>query len=485
MEVGRPSLSMLLLLFFLAPAWIVPRAQSVPDAAHPSGTSQAALPLNFARHTGDLDDMIKRKTIRALVLYSRTGFFYVNGRPEGIYYEALNTLQQYVNEKLRAKGQHVQITFIPVRPDQIEAALNDGVGDVIAFGLVVTPARQQRVAFSLPIQTDVKQILVTGKRFGPVTSVNDLAGKKVFVNPLTTYSQSLKNLNASLKKQGKPGIQIEDSDQSLMDEDLLEMVNAGLIPATITTTERAALWSQVLPNLKTYPNVVVGDEGQLAWAMRKNNPQLKALLDEFIKTRAVGSSFGNTLVRRYLKNDQFVKDATSEAELKKFNETVGYFKKYAGQYGFDYLMIVAQGYQESMLNQAARSPGGAVGIMQVKPAIAAAAPISIPDVMTADNNIHAAMKELRNITDTYFNDPKIDPVDQLLFTFAAYNAGPNRIADLRKKAPAAGLDPNKWFGNVELLVGQSVGPITVEYVSNIYKYYVAYKLVIAQGQSLQ
>jgi membrane-bound lytic murein transglycosylase MltF len=263
------------------------------------------------------------------------------------------------------------------------------------------------------------------------------------------------------------------------------MVNAGLIPATITTTERATLWSQVLPNIKSSPNLVIGDEGQLAWAMRKNNPQLKLLLDEFIKTRAVGTSFGNTLVRRYLQKDQFVKDATSEAELKKFNETVGYFKKYAGQYGFDYLMIVAQGYQESMLNQAARSPGGAVGIMQLKPAIAAAAPINIPDVTTADNNIHAAVKELRDISDKYFNDPKIDPVDRLLFTFAAYNAGPNRIADLRKKAPAAGLDPDKWFGNVELLVGQNVGPITVQYVSNIYKYYVAYKLVIAQGQSLQ
>ena len=484
MEVGRPSIAMLLLFLFMGPAWIVVPAQSVPDVPHPASISQAALPLTFARHTGDLDDMIKRKTVRALVLYSRTGFFYVNGRPEGIYYEALTAFQQFVNQKLRAKRQHIDITFIPVRPDQVEAALNDGVGDVIAYGLVVTPARQQRVAFSIPIQTDVKQIVVAGKSFGPVTSLNDLAGRKIFVNPLTAYPQSLSDVNASLKKQGKPGIQIENADQSLMDEDLLEMVNAGLVPATITTTERADLWSQVLPNIKPYPDVVVGDEGQLAWAMRKSNPELKSLLDEFIKTRAVGSSFGNTLVRRYLEKDQFVKNATSEAELKKFDENVAYFKKYAGQYGFDYLMIVAQGYQESMLNQAARSPGGAVGIMQLRPSLAAAAPISIPDVTTADNNIHAAVKELRDISDRYFNDPKIDPVDRLLFTFAAYNAGPNRIADLRKKAPAAGLDPNKWFGNVELLVGQSVGPITVEYVSNIYKYYVAYKLVVAQGQSL-
>jgi membrane-bound lytic murein transglycosylase MltF len=148
-------------------------------------------------------------------------------------------------------------------------------------------------------------------------------------------------------------------------------------------------------------------------------------------------------------------------------------------------MIVAQGYQESMLEQSARSPGGAVGIMQVKPRIAAAAPISIPDITTADNNIHAGVKVLKDISDNYFNDPKIDPMNRLLFTFAGYNAGPSRIADLRKKAPAAELDPNKWFDNVVLLVAQSVGPVTVQYVSNIYKYYVAYKLVVEQGQSLR
>jgi membrane-bound lytic murein transglycosylase MltF len=456
-------------------------AQAVPS---PSQSNKDAFPLNFERHTDDLDKMVQRGTIRALVLYSHTGFFYVDGRPQGIYYEALKAFEQFVNEKLRTRKQHVQVTFIPVRPDKVEAALTQGVGDLIAFGLVVTPEREQRVAFSIPIQTNVQQIVVTGKHFGPVSSLADLSGRKVFVNPLTAYSASLEEVNASLQKQGKPPIVIEGADKSLMDEDLLEMVSAGLIPSTITTTERANLWSQVLPNITPYPKLPIGNEGQLAWAVRKNNPELKELLDECIRTRAVGTSFGSTLVRRYLQNTQFVRSATSETEIKKFNETIAYFKKYSSQYGFDYLMIVAQGYQESMLEQSARSPGGAVGIMQVKPKTAAAAPINIPDITVADNNIHAGVKVLRNITDTYFNDPKIDPVNRLLFTFAGYNAGPNRIAELRKIAPAAGLDPNKWFGNVELLVAQSVGPVTVQYVSNIYKYYVAYKLVVEQGQSL-
>ncbi len=465
------------------------QAQSAPGPGNsggqtPAPSADSSLPLAFERHTGDLDDMVKRGKIRALVLYSRSGFFYVNGRPEGIYYEALQYFQQFVNQKLPRK-QQVQVTFIPVRPDKLEAALTEGVGDLIAYGLVETSAREQQVAFSIPIQTDVKQIVVTGKDFGPVSSLEDLGGKKVFVNPLTTYYANLEKVNDSLRKQGKPTILIQKADPNLMDEDLLEMVNAGILPATVTLSERADLWASVFHNITPQPKLVVASGADLAFAMRKSNPKLKEVVDEFVKTRAVGTSFGNTLVRRYLQSNEWVKNPTTPEEIKKFEATVDFFKKYASQYGFDYLMVVAQGYQESMLNQSARSPGGAVGIMQVKPSTAAAPPISIPDVLTAENNIHAGVKVLNSIANNYFNDPKIDPVNRLLFTFAAYNAGPNRIADLRKRAAAQSLDPNKWFENVELMVAQNVGPVTVQYVSNIYKYYIAYKLVVEQGQSLQ
>ncbi len=447
-------------------------------------SADAGLPLSFERQTGDLDAMVKRGSVRALVLYSRSGFFYVDGKPEGIYYQAMQYFEQFLNEKLHTR-QHVQVTFIPVRPDQLEKALKEGVGDLIAYGLVVTPEREQQVAFSIPIQTDVKQIIVTRKDFGALTSLDQLGGKKVFVNPLTTYYDNLTKVNESLRQAGKPEILIEKADKNLIDEDLLEMVNAGILPATVTLKERADLWASVFPGITPQPKLVVGTEGDLAFAMRKNNPQLKQLVDEFVKTRAAGTSFGNTLWRRYLQSDQWVKNPTSAEEMKKFEQTVAFFKEYASQYGFDYLMVVAQGYQESMLNQAARSPGGAVGIMQVKPSTAAAPPISIPNIGTAENNIHAGVKLLNSIATNYFSDPKIDPTNRLLFTFAAYNAGPNRIAELRKEAASRGLDPNKWFGNVELLVEQNVGPVTVQYVSNIYKYYVAYKLVVEQGESLQ
>jgi membrane-bound lytic murein transglycosylase MltF len=236
-----------------------------------------------------------------------------------------------------------------------------------------------------------------------------------------------------------------------------------------------------LHHLTIHPQPVIASGEQTAWAVRKNNPQLKQLLDEFIAPRAVGSSFGNTLVRRYLESTRWVVNSTSPEEMKKFDALSGLFKKYASQYDFDYLMMLAQGYQESMLEQSMRSPGGAVGIMQVMPNDAAASPINVPDVWTAEGNIHAGIKMLRTIEDQYLDDPKIDPLNKTLLAFASYNAGPSKIADLREQASKEGLDPDQWFGNVELVVARNIGQVTVTYVGNVYKYYVAYKLALRQS----
>jgi membrane-bound lytic murein transglycosylase MltF len=454
---------------------------SSPDEP-PAPSSNVALPRAFGRHTGDLDEMTKNRNIRALVLINPISFFYDNGLPKGVTYEALEEFQKFVNQKLKTGKLDVKVSFIPLRPDQVEAALTEGVGDLIAYGIVVTPEREQRVAFSTPIQTDVTQIIVTGPNYGAVSSLADLGGKEVYANPLTTYYENLQKANETLQKEGKTPIVIKAADKNLMDDDLVQMVNAGLIPATVTTKQRAQLWSQVLDHIQPHPDLVIASGGQLAWVMRKNNPQLKQLVDEFVASHAVGTSFGNTLLRRYLQNTKWVKNSTSGEEMKKFQTNLELFQKYAGEYDFDYLMIAAQGYQESLLDQSKRNKSGAVGIMQVIPKYAAASPINIPNVGTADGNIHAGVKMLRNIDDTYFNDPKIDPLNKTLFVFASYNAGPNRIARLRKEAAGMGLDPNVWFGNVELVASKDIGQETVTYVANIYKYYVAYKLAVEQRQ---
>ncbi len=457
---------------------------SSPDEL-PAASAEVKLPPLFGRRTGDLDEMAKSRNIRALVLINPISFFYDNGHPKGVMYEALEEFQKFVNQKLKTGTLDVKVTFIPLRPDQMEAALTQGAGDLIAYGVVITPEREQQVAFSTPIQTDVTQIVVTGPNFGTVSTLADLGGKEVYVNPLTTYYINLQKVNETLQKEGKTPIVIKAADKNLMDDDLVQMVNAGLIPATVTTKQRAMLWSQVLDKVQPHPDLAIASGVQMGWVMRKNNPQFKQLVDEFVSSHAVGSSFGNTLLRRYLQNTKWVKDSTSGEEMKKLQTNLDLFQKYAGEYDFDYLMIAAQGYQESLLDQSRRNPSGAVGIMQVIPKYAAANPINIPSVNTADTNIHAGVKMLRNIDDKYFNDPKIDAMNKTLFVFASYNAGPNRIARLRKEAPDMGLDPNVWFNNVELVAAKDIGQETVTYVSNIYKYYVAYKLALADKQAKQ
>jgi membrane-bound lytic murein transglycosylase MltF len=460
-------------------------AEKAAAPATPQETADAnrKLPAPFGRQTDDLDAMLKGRNIRALVIINPVDFFYSGGHPMGVTYEALRELEKYVNDKYKTGTFPVKVSFIPLRPDQMEAALMQGVGDIIAYPLIVTPERQQQVAFTVPLRSDVKQVIVSGSNFGTLGSVDDLSGKEVFVNPLTVAYHDLQGISDKLKSSGKPPIVIKAADKYLLDDDLVQMVNAGLIPATVMRSGRADLWSQVLPNLKVHEDVVIASGQRVAWAVRKDNPQLKQLLDEFITPRAVGTSFGNTLLRRYLQNTKWVKNSTSPEELKKFEALSGIFKQYAGQYDFDYLMIMAQGYQESLLDQSKRNPSGSVGIMQVIPKNAAASPINIPNVMTADKNIEAGVKMLRDIEDRYFNDPKLDPVDKTLMVFASYNAGPNRIARLRKEAADNGLDPNKWFGNVELMVAKDIGQETVNYVSNIYKYYVAYKLALSDKQA--
>jgi membrane-bound lytic murein transglycosylase MltF len=193
------------------------------------------------------------------------------------------------------------------------------------------------------------------------------------------------------------------------------------------------------------------------------------VLDDFIRTHGKGTVFGNSLLKRYFQNAKYVKDATNEAEMRKFNATVALFRKYGDQYDMDYLLMMAQGYQESRLDQNAKSHVGAVGVMQVMPATGQ--DLKVGDIHELEPNIHGGVKYIRSMVDNFYAKEPMEPVDKILFAFASYNAGPGRVQSLR------GLDPNRWFKNVELVTAEKVGQETVTYVANIYKYYIAYQLV--------
>jgi membrane-bound lytic murein transglycosylase MltF len=227
-----------------------------------------------------------------------------------------------------------------------------------------------------------------------------------------------------------------------------------------------------------HDELVLHSGGRLGLAIRKNCPQLKAVLSDFIRTHRAGTTFGNLMLKRYLGSADRLKNPKEQAQLDRFRLLVAAFRKYGDEYGLPWLLVAAQGYQESQLDQDKRSAAGAIGIMQIKPDTAAG--VGIRDIENAENNIHAAVKYMRFILDRYFKDAPMDKLNKGLFAFAAYNAGPARVAGLRSRADELGLSPNIWFNNVEIVAAHEIGRETVDYVSNIYKYYTTYVAVAEQ-----
>jgi membrane-bound lytic murein transglycosylase MltF len=363
--------------------------------------------------------------------------------------------------------------------DLLYPALRDGKVDMVAAMLTVTPERQKFVDFSEPTRTNVSEVVVTGPGAPPVATVDDLAGREVFVRKTSSYYASLLALNAQLQARGKPAVVITPLPEALEDDDVLEMVNAGLIPTTVVDDYLAGFWSQVFTQIVVHPEIAVRSGGTLAVAVRKENPRLREAVNVWLREHPQGSLFTNVLEQRYLKSVKYVKNSTSEAERKKFEAIVGLFQKYGAQYNVDYLLMAAQGYQESTLDQNIKSPVGALGVMQVMPATGKE--LNVGDISKIEPNIHAGVKYMRFMMDQYFKDEPMDELNKGLMTFASYNAGPGRIRQLRREAEKRHLDPNVWFGNVERVASERIGRETVQYVSSIFKYYIAYRLVVTQG----
>ncbi|MEI2788958.1 MAG: transporter substrate-binding domain-containing protein [Steroidobacteraceae bacterium] len=370
--------------------------------------------------------------------------------------------------------------MVPTSRDALYESLVQGRGDIIVAGITMTPERAKLVDFTVPTKKNVRQIVVTGPGAPRIATLDDLAGQEVAVREGSIQFDSLGTVNAALKSRGKTPVRIRTVPKVLEDEDVLEMANAGLLKIVVVDEVYADFWKQILPGITPHPDIVVRDEGALAWAVRKGSPKLIATLNPIVEANAEGTLFGNLLLRKYLQDTKIVKSATSDAQIRRFNELVTLFRKYGDKYSMDYLLMIAQGYQESQLDQSVKSQVGAVGVMQVMPATGKE--LDVGDIKQIDPNIEAGVKYMRFMIDQYLKDEPMDDLNKGLFAFASYNAGPNRIRQLRKEAAARGLDPNVWFNNVERVVAEKIGRETVTYVSNIYKYYVAYTLVMQEAQ---
>ncbi len=434
-------------------------------------------PLLAIKSTADLDTLRKRGVIRVLVTYKKTEYFVVNGQQRGFEYELMEQFENYINKGNKKGGLRVDVVYIPVPFESLISSLVEGRGDVAAAGLTITPQRQKQVAFTTPYLQDVSEVVVTRGSDDSIRTIDDLSGRIAYVLSGSSYVQHLSLLAEKFKSQGRPPVYIVESDPYLATEDILELVNAGIVELTVADEHIAKLWSNVLPDIHIHEDIAVNSDGKIAWAVRKENPELQASLDDFLRSHRKGTKIGNVLFKRYYENTRWIQNPLSNSAQGKLEKYNALFQKYADEYDFDWLLIAALAFQESRLNPKTKSSRGAVGLMQIKPSTAKDKHVQIDDVYTDDNNVHAGVKYLAFLKDRYFNSPDIEEGASVHLSLAAYNAGPARVRKMRAQAQKMGLDPNIWFRNVERAAQQMVGSETTRYVANIYKYYLAYTLL--------
>jgi membrane-bound lytic murein transglycosylase MltF len=438
-----------------------------------------ALPTEAKSWKGDFDKMVERRHIRVLVPYSRTLYFNDKGRERGVTADNVRDFERYINQKYAKQlgKRPITVFMVPTTRDELLQDIVDGLGDIAAGNLTVTDERKKLVDFVAPAdQKPVNEIVVTGPASPAVATADDLAGKTVHVRKASSYYESLVALNQRLKKDGKPEAKLVLVPDALEDEDMLEMLNAGLLEAIVVDDWKAKMWAQVLPKIKVNEQAIVRSGGLVGWAIRKDSPQLQAILNEFYESYLKKQNISAIRMKQYYQRIKQLKDPTGSAEYKRFEDTLALFRKYGEKYGFDPLMLAAQGYQESQLDQNAKSHVGAIGVMQIMPATGAE--LKVGDIRTIEPNIHGGTKYMDQLMTRYFPDAKFSEANRTLFAFASYNAGPGNISRMRKEAEKRGLDPDKWFNNVELVTAEKIGIETTTYVRNIFKYYTAYRLAL-------
>lgn len=420
---------------------------------------------------GDFDKMVERRQIRVLIPYSKTSFFLDGDEVHGIAIDALRDFEKEINAKTKDKSKRIFLFVQPTPRGQLLDDLVAGKGDLVLGNLTITPEREKQVAFSDPLLTGVKELVVTPSGTSDFGRIEDLSAKKIMVRRSSSYFASLEAANATLQEKGLVPIEILEADPRLEDEDLLEMVQAELVPATVIDGHKYELWSKVYTDLKAHEAVPLRSEGRIAWAFRKDSPKFAEVVNRFVASSKKGTERGNILYSEYFKSDKWLKKANSAENKARINGLLSLFRKYGEKYDIDPFLIAAIAFQESRFDQKLIMSSGATGIMQMMPSTARDPNVAMPNITNLEVNVHAFAKYFRYMRATYVNQHDISEFDRLMLLLASYNAGPVRLKSLRAKS----ADPNVWYESVEWAVWKSVGLETVQYVRNVHRYYIAFK----------
>ncbi|WP_165840092.1 lytic transglycosylase F [Motiliproteus coralliicola] len=421
---------------------------------------------------GDLDKLRERQTLRILVAYSRSNFFTDREQIRGFEYEHMEAFKDFLNESDPTRP--VKFDYIPVPFAQLIPSLLAGKGDLIAANLTITEQRKLQLAFSTPYLNNVQEVLVSHRSSPAIKQLADLAGKSVYVRGNSSHLQRLSQLNIDMTRQGLEPIDIQIAAPHLAAEDLLELVNAQAIPMVVADNHIAEIWRSVLEGLQVHSAFPLLKNGKIAWATRYDNPKLLEKLNQF----AVQLERNNNseLFQRYYQDTRWIASPLQPDNLETLGHLVDLFTRYAERYNQDWISLAAQAYQASNMDHSKRGREGEIGIMQIPLAYQRRSDLQVGNTHDLENNVHAAAKYLDYLQRSYFADPGISEQDRLFFSWAAYFAGPDKIRRVRRLAEQQGLDPNRWFDNVELTTARSLGRQPVDYVLGSYKYYISYRL---------
>jgi len=460
-------------------------AAKTPPTAAPAGVPGASRSESIALDDGsflsfrsgvntrfDSTPLANVEAIRVLVNYNRTNFFVSQNQPRGFEYEYLRAFERFLNERLHRTANPIRFEFVVTDFDRLLPDLLEDRGEIAAGNLTITPARAEKVAFSLPYLTDIDEVVVTNRYAHPVTSLEGLAGKRVLVVRGSSHAEHLQRLAAEQKKAGRAPVEVVEAESSLESEDILEMVNAGIVDYTIADSHRARLWAQILPDIVVL-DVALNRSGNLAWATRRESRELRAALDDFVRYEGARSTMNRTLFQRYFRDTRWIANPAA-FKGRQQSSIVDQIKRQSTASGLDWRLVLAHAAAHSGFDQSRRGPSGGIGIMQVTPAMAAA--VGVVDIEKPEQNIRAGVLYLAKLRDDFSREAGADANASVDLALVAYDVGPEQVRNLQKYAREVGLDPNVWQRNVELVSDLTLGEHPARRVKEVHQYEAAYTL---------
>ena len=448
--------SLLLLLVVLVQS--LPAAARLPDEP----TAKPPRDLQQIRDSGEL---------RVLVNQTRNTYSSVRGKPVVIENLRLEAFLAFLNQPRGGTTRSVSLKVIPLPKTRLLEAMQRGEGDLLVAGEVLEVPAQSSLVASQPIVRQVPLVFVTRQGQRRYKSIEQLAGRMVVLPYGSAAWPAIHRLNQQLRDLKQAPLMIKWAAPTLGPEDVLEMVAAGIYRLAVVELPVAERWAKVLPGLRIDRHLELERSGSLNWLMPADAPDLLASVNYFLRNYSPPKSADNAFRSAY-RNQYKVHDPLTASAQRRLEKVRPVLQKYAAEQQFDWLLLAAIAYKESSLNPAARSPNGAIGLMQITPVAARA--VGMSDFHSLDDNVQTSAKYLARIRRNFFSSPQMDERERQAFILAGYNLGPQRVQNLRTEARRQGLNPDQWFFQVERVAAEKFGLHTVTYVNSLNKYYQAF-----------